>query len=144
VESGYFAPLTSQVPPNGKATGKPQDVNVYAHNKQLLELNTPVDYIRHIPLFGAVPQFFLAAGAEDAGDVQGAEYFRQLLLLRVADSLPVDIVSGAGHQAKVWRSALTPMLEWMTVGLAEQVQQFNASASACAHHRTPSCSRHVT
>lgn len=142
VESGYFAPITSQVPAGGKAAGKPQDVNVYAHDKRLLAINTPVDYIRHIPLWSPVPQFFLAAGAEDAADVQGSEYFRQLLLLRVADAPPVDIVSGAGHQAKVWRAAMTPMLEWMTSGLAQQVRQF--SASACAHHRTPSCSRHVT
>ena len=142
VESGYFAPITSQVPPDGKATGKPQDVNVYAHYKRLLTLNTPDDYIGHIPLRIGVPQFFLAAGSEDAGDVQGADLFRQLVLLRVADVPPVDIVSGAGHQAKVWRTAEIPMLEWMTSGLAKQVQVFNASA--CAHQRTPSCSRYVT
>jgi hypothetical protein len=56
--------------------------------------------------------------------VQNAEYFRQLLLLRVADVPPVDVVSGGGHQAMVWRSALTPMLEWMTAGLSWQIQHF--------------------
>lgn len=141
VESGYFAPITSQVPAGGKATGKPEDVNVYAHYKRLLTLNTPDDYIGHIPLRIGVPQFFLAAGAEDAADVQGAEYFRQLLLLRIADAPPVDIVRGAGHQAKVWRGALTPMLEWMTMGLAQQVKQFSED---CAQHWSPVCSSRVT
>ena len=69
--------------------------------------------------------------------MQNAEYFRQLLLLRVADVPPVDIVSGGGHQAMVWRSALTPMLEWMTAGLSWQVQHFAAAEAGkqpTAHH----------
>jgi Putative esterase len=126
VESGYFAPDTSQVPLGGKAGGKPHDINVFAHNERLLEINTPDEYIKNIPIGIMVPQFFLAAGAEDVSDVQNAEYFRQLLLLRVADVPPVDIVSGAGHQALVWRTALTPILEWMTSGLSWQVQHFGA------------------
>jgi enterochelin esterase-like enzyme len=126
VESGYFAPDVSQVPTGGKAGGKPRDVNVFAHDKRLLEINTPDEYIKNIPIGVTVPEFFLAAGAEDLSDVQNAEYFRQLLLLRVADVPPVDIVSGGGHQAMVWRSALTPMLEWMTAGLSWQVQHFGA------------------
>jgi len=137
VESGYFAPDPSQVPIGGKAGGKPHDVNVFAHDKRLLEINTPDEYIRNIPVGITVPQFFLAAGAEDLSDVQNAEYFRQLLLLRVADVPPVDIVSGGGHQAMVWRSALTPMLEWMTSGLTTQLQRFAAEAAskqAAAHH----------
>jgi len=124
VESGYFAPDTSQVPVGGKAGGRPHDVNVFAHNQRLLEINTPDEYIRNIPVNITVPEFFLAAGAEDQSDVQAAEYFRQLLLLRVADVPPVDVVSGGGHQAMVWRSALTPMLEWMTAGLNWQIQHF--------------------
>ncbi len=126
VESGYFAPGTSQVPAGGKAAGKPHDINVFAHNKRLLEINTPDEYIKNIPVGIMVPQFFLAAGGEDLADVQSAEYFRQLLLLRVADVPPVDIVSGAGHQAVVWRTALTPILEWMTSGVSWQVQYFGA------------------
>jgi enterochelin esterase-like enzyme len=140
VESGYFAPAASQVPAGGKAGGKPHDVNVFAHNKRLLEINTPDEYIKNIPVGITVPQFFLAAGADDLSDVQHAEYFRQLLLLRVADAPPVDIVSGGGHQAMVWRSALTPMLEWMTSGLSWQVQHFAAAAAnkqAAAHHMHP-------
>jgi S-formylglutathione hydrolase FrmB len=137
VESGYFAPDASQVPAGGKAGGKPYDTNVFAHNKRLQAINTPDKYINNIPVGIGVPQFFLAAGAEDRSDVQIAEYFRQLLLLRVADMPPVDIVSGGGHQARVWRSALTPMLEWMTAGLAWQEQQFAAAAAGkqpTAHH----------
>ena len=99
---------------------------MFAHDKRLLEINTPDEYIKNIPVGITVPQFFLAAGADDLSDVQNAEYFRQLLLLRVADVPPVDIVSGGGHQAMVWRSALTPMLEWMTAGLSWQVQHFGA------------------
>jgi S-formylglutathione hydrolase FrmB len=137
VESGYFAPNVSQVPAGGLAGGKPRDINVFAHNKRLQEINTPDEYIKNIPVGIAVPQFFLAAGAEDLSDVQNAEYFRQLLLLRVADAPPVDIVSGGGHQARVWRSALTPMLEWMTAGLSWQVQHFavaEAGKQPTAHH----------
>ena len=106
VESGYFAPDASQVPTGGKAGGKPHDINVFAHDKRLLEINTPDEYIQNVPV--GVPQFFLAAGADDLSDVQNAEYFRQLLLLRVADVPPVDIVSGGGHQAMVWRSGADP------------------------------------
>jgi enterochelin esterase-like enzyme len=137
VESGYFAPFASQVPTGGKAGGKPRDVNVFAHNKRLLEINTPDEYIKTIPIGITVPQYFLAAGADDRSDVQNAEYFRQLLLLRVADVPPVDIVSGGGHQAMVWRSALTPMLEWMTAGLSWQVQHFGMGLPGkppTAHH----------
>ena len=126
VESGYFAPDTSQVPLGGKPNGKPHDVNVFKGNPRLLLLNTPDQYIRHIPVGITVPQFFLAAGAEDQQDVQAAEYFRQLLLLRDANVPTVDIVNGAGHQALVWRSALTPILQWMTTGLATEIQSEGA------------------
>jgi enterochelin esterase-like enzyme len=126
VESGYFAPDTSQVPLGGKPNGKPRDVNVFKGNPKLLARNTPQDYIKHIPVGVQVPQFFLAAGAEDQGDVQAAEYFRQLLLLRDANVPPVYIVSGAGHQARVWRQALSPILQWMTTGLTTEIQSLGA------------------
>jgi hypothetical protein len=139
VESGYFAPGFSQVPAGGKAGGKPRDINVFAHNPRLQEINTPDQYIKNIPVGITVPQFFLAAGANDMSDVQNAEYFRQLLLLRVAEVPPVDMVSGGGHQAMVWRSALTPILEWMTAGLSWQIQHFAAEAGkpATTHHAPP-------
>jgi enterochelin esterase-like enzyme len=123
VLSGYFAPTPSQVPLGGKATGRPHDINVFAHYPKLAALNTPMKYILHIPIGVQVPQFWLAAGAEDQGDVQGAQNFQQLLLTRVAN-VPLDIVPGGGHQATVWRAALRPMLEWMSTQLAEQVQHF--------------------
>jgi enterochelin esterase-like enzyme len=126
VESGYFAPDTSQVPLGGKPNGRPHDVNVFKGNPRLLALNTPQEYIRHIPVGITVPQFFLAAGAEDQSDVQAAEYFRQLLLLRDANVPAVDIVNGAGHQALVWRTALTPILEWMTTGLTTEIHSEGA------------------
>jgi len=123
VLSGYFAPTPSQVPLGGKPGGKPHDVFVFAHNRQLAMLNTPDDYVLKVPIGIEVPQFFLAVGKEDQFDVNAAATFRQLLLTRVAD-VPIMTVSGAGHQALVWRSALTPMLTWMTDGLAWQVQHF--------------------
>jgi enterochelin esterase-like enzyme len=118
--SGYFAPIESQVPLGGKAGGTPVDVNDFAHSKRLLLINSPDEYITRVPVSVSVPQFFLAAGATDGGDVQAAELFHQELLLRDAD-VPLDIVPGGGHQAFVWRAALTPMLDWMTPQLAHEV-----------------------
>ena len=134
VLSGYFAPITSQVPAGGLAGGGPRDIKVFGHDKRLLAVNTPEEYIKNIPVGIQVPEFFLAAGAEDQSDVQSAQYFRQLLLLRVADMPPVDIVAGGGHQALVWRTALTPMLDWMTSGLSWQVQHWAAVAEAHRAH----------
>jgi S-formylglutathione hydrolase FrmB len=134
VLSGYFAPITSQVPAGGLAGGGPRDITVFGHDKRLLAVNTPEEYIKNIPVGIQVPEFFLAAGGEDQPDVQSAEYFRQLLLLRVADMPPVDIVAGGGHQALVWRTALTPMLDWMTSGLSWQVQHWAAVAEAHRAH----------
>jgi enterochelin esterase-like enzyme len=128
--SGYFSPIESQVPLGGKAGGTPVDVNDFAHSKKLLLLNSPDEYITRVPVTVSVPQFFLAAGAADSGDVQAAELFRQEVLLRDAD-VPLDIVQGGGHQATVWRAALTPMLDWMTPQLAQQV----ANAEWSAKHR---------
>jgi len=131
--SGYFAPIISQVPLGGKPGGRPVDVNVYAHNKALMFRNTPDKYITQVPTSVIVPHFFLAAGAADGGDVRGAEFFRQQLLLRVAN-VPLVIIPGGGHQAKVWRAALTPMFDWMTPQLATEILQ---EERAAAHHRHP-------
>jgi enterochelin esterase-like enzyme len=128
VLSGYFAPLPSQVPFGGKPGGRPYDVNVFAHNRSLALRNTPDYYVLHVPLGILVPQFFLAAGAASPGDVVAAQYFRQLLTNRVAD-VPLMIVPGAGHQAVVWRTALAPMLKWMTLRLAGEVQHFTQIAA---------------
>jgi enterochelin esterase-like enzyme len=146
VLSGYFAPITSQIPPNGKQTGRPYDSDVFRHYPKLAALNTPQDYILHIPIGVQVPQFWLAAGAEDAGDVQGAEFFKQLLLTRVAD-VPLMIVPGGGHQAMVWRAALRPMLAWMTPQLASQVQhstQLADERAAAAKAKEARTKTHLT
>jgi len=149
VLSGYFAPLLSQVPIGGKPGGRPHDINVYAHNPSLALRNTPNQYILHVPIGILVPQFFLAVGAASPADVSGAEYFRQLLMTRVAD-VPIMIVRGAGHQAVVWRAALAPMLKWMTLRLAGEVQHFTqvaahqadvARAAKAAHARAAASAR---
>ena len=132
--SGYFSPVASQVPLDGKAGGAPVDVNDFAHSKKLLLLNSPDEYITRVPVTVSVPQFFLAAGATDEGDVQAAELFKQELLLRDAD-VPLVIVPGGGHQATVWRAALTPMFDWMTPQLAADVQRMERVARLAARHR---------
>ena len=144
VLSGYFAPDTiSRVPLGGKQNGKPHDVNVFKHSPRwLLVRNTPDQYILRVPIGVVVPQFFLAAGATDVADVQAAESFRQLLLTRVAEVQPPMIVRGAGHQALVWRTALSPMLAWMTTQEAQLIQRFaqeianqRAAAARAGAHR---------
>jgi enterochelin esterase-like enzyme len=135
--SGYFSPIESQVPAHGTAGGSPIDVNDFAHSKKLLLLNSPDEYIEHVPVTVSVPQFFLAAGATDEGDVQAAELFKQELLLRDAD-VPLDIVPGGGHQATVWRAALTPMFDWMTPQLAHIVYEITWAENRDAHmHAKP-------
>ena len=89
----------------------------------LLARNTPDKYILKIPIGIEVQQFWLAAGALDAQDVQAAQYFQQVALTRVAN-MPLMIVPGGGHTAPVWRAAFKPMLAWMTTQLAQQVQHF--------------------
>jgi enterochelin esterase-like enzyme len=132
--SGYFSPVESQVPANGKPGGKPIDVFEFAHNKRLLALNSPDEYVTRVPVTVSVPLFFLAAGAADHGDVQAAETFRQELVLRDAD-VPLDIIPGGGHQASVWRAALTPMLDWMTPQLATEVTRIEWDAAHAQHHK---------
>ena len=129
--SGYFAPIASQVPMNGKPGGHPININVFAHHPPLLARNTPQEYVLRIPIGVVVPQFFLAAGSLDTSDVRDAEYFRQLLLTRVA-SVPLMVVPGGGHQAMVWRSALRPMLDWMTTQATTQEQEDLAVARRTA------------
>lgn len=142
--SGYFVPITSQVPAHGKPGNPPVDVDVFAHYPALRALNSPQRYILRIPIGVEVPQFFLAAGALDTGDVQGAEYFRQLLLTRVA-SVPLEIVPGGGHQAMVWRTSLHTMLGWMTTNLSVLEQRFIANQerlAAASPHKAVRHARH--
>jgi enterochelin esterase-like enzyme len=123
VLSGYFNLLPSQVPANGKPGGPPRDVYVYQHYRQLALRNTPDEYVTRIPIGVVLPKFFLAAGAADIGDVRDAQFFRQQLLLRVAN-VPLVVIPGGGHQARVWRAALAPLLEWMTPQLTATAQQY--------------------
>jgi len=128
--SGYFAPLDNQVP-EGNKPGAPAVYQVpFRGHSSLLEKNTPDEYVAHLPAGAIIPQFFLAAGADDAQDVQAAESFRQQLQLYQAD-VPLDLVAGASHDAKAWRGAERPMLSWMTPILAENA----AKADAAAHQR---------
>ena len=136
--SGYFSPVESQVPANGQPGGKPIDVFEFAHDKKLLALNSPDELVTREPTTVLVPQFFLAAGAADAGDVQAAQTFKQELVLRDAD-VPLDIVPGGGHQATVWRAALTPLLDWMTPQLATEVQRIETENAA---HRRAAARHH--
>jgi len=94
--------------------------------------------VNRVPITVSVPQFFLAAGGADEGDVQAADMFRQELLLRDA-SVPLDIVQGGGHQANVWRAALPSLFDWMTPQLTAEVQrierhQASARNAAAKHH----------
>jgi hypothetical protein len=147
VLSGYFAPTPSQVPMDGKPGGRPHDVNIFMYhhvlNRHLLMLNSPDQYILHIPVGIQVPQFFLAAGSEDVADVAAADNFEQLLQYRVAEARPPMIVSGAGHQALVWRTALTPMLSWMTIQLGQQVQYFERVAKEKAAEAAKAAKAHA-
>jgi enterochelin esterase-like enzyme len=131
VMSGYFAPVSSQVPAGGKPGGKPRVVNVFAGRPALEQLNSPRWYITRVPVNAQIPAFWLAAGAKDRPDVQAAANFRQLLLTRVAN-VPLDIVPGGGHQGSVWRAALDPMLKWMTPQLAQQAANADVAAARAA------------
>jgi enterochelin esterase-like enzyme len=112
--SGYFAPSNSQVPAAGRASGTPVNVpNVFARYPRLALVNTPYEYVQHVPLGLQVPYFWLAAGGSDTWYVRQVEVFRQYAMTRVPD-IPLMIVKGGGHSASVWRAALGPMMEWMT------------------------------
>jgi enterochelin esterase-like enzyme len=123
--SGYFAPIQSQVPSHNKPGGTPVDVSPFARSARLLALNSPDEYVLRIPVGVEVPQFYLAAGALDQADVRAAEYFRQLLLTRVA-AVPMNVVPGGGHQAMVWRAGVAQMLPWMTSNIFAVDQHYTA------------------
>jgi enterochelin esterase-like enzyme len=129
VMSGYFSPIPSQVPAGNKPGGRPIVVDVFRGHPALRLLNTPSYYITRMPVNNdEVPAFWLAAGAADRGDVAAAENFRQLLETRLA-SVPLFLAPGGGHQGSVWRTALVPMLKWMTPQLAAQAAKADARAA---------------
>jgi len=145
VLSGYFAPITSQVPLGGKVGGEPVLKDVFADYPELLLKNSPAEYITHIPIGIEIPQFWLAAGESDKGDVAAAREFQELAELRQVN-VPLDIIPG-GHTGSVWRTALAPMFTWMTPQLAlsaeeaEQAAERRAREAKGAHAPKPSPTR---
>jgi enterochelin esterase-like enzyme len=131
VMSGYFTPISSQVPEGNKPGAKPEQVYVFRGRPALRLLNSPQDYVTRVPVNDVLPAFWLAAGAEDASDVSAAEDFRQLLETRVAN-VPLVIIPGGGHQGSVWRAALVPMLSWMTPQLAATADKADLNAARAA------------
>ena len=131
VLSGYFAPVRSQVPAGNKPGARPLRVNVFLGHPGLQLINTPRAYVTRVPISEELPAFWLAAGAQDRPDVIAAEDFRQLLQTRVAN-VPFMMVPDGGHQGSVWRTALGPMLSWMTPQLAEQAAKADAAAARAA------------
>jgi len=131
VMSGYFTPISSQVPEGNKPRAKPEQVNVFRGRPALRLLNSPQDYVTRVPVNDLLPAFWLAAGAQDASDVSAAEDFRQLLETRVAN-VPLVIIPGGGHQGSVWRAALVPMLSWMTPQLAATADKADLNAARAA------------
>jgi hypothetical protein len=91
-------------------------------------------YINQIPPWTQLPQFWLAAGRLDGGDVRAAVEFRQLLMLHQA-VVPLDIVGNGAHNATVWRAALRPMLTWMTPKLAQRARSADAAVAAAQRRK---------
>ena len=89
----------------------------------------PEQYITRLPAGALIPQFFLAAGAQDAQDVRAAESFRQELQLYLA-SVPLVLIRGASHDARAWRGAERPMFGWMTPQLAHQAALADSALAA--------------
>jgi hypothetical protein len=141
--SGYFVPIPSQVPKGNKPGGKPYLTNVFAGRPALQVTNTPQAYIAKVPISVQLPAFWLAAGAQDKGDISAAASFRQQLQSREQlqarellqsrlPPVPFVIIPGGGHQASVWRGALGPMLTWMCPQLAAQAAAADAAAASAA------------
>jgi len=104
---------------------------VFGGDPALQTINTPQEYVTRVPVSDQLPAFWLAAGAQDRGDVSAAAAFRQLLQTRVAN-VPFVVIPVGGHEGSVWRAALGPMLNWMTPQLAEQAARADAAAAAAA------------
>jgi enterochelin esterase-like enzyme len=127
--SGYFAPLDNLSPRRGRPGAAAVYTLPFRGHPALKARNTPAEYITRLPAGALIPQFFLAAGAQDAQDVQAAESFRQELQLYQA-SVPLVLIRGASHDAKAWRGAERPMFEWMTPQLAHQAALADAAWTA--------------
>ena len=123
--SGYFEPSNSDVPAGGRPGAAPVNVpNVFAKYPRLALLNTPYKYVGQFPIGLQAPYFWLAAGGSDPWYLQQAELFKQYAMTRVPD-VPLMVVKGGTHSANVWRTALGPMLDWMTPKLTNAATQVN-------------------
>jgi enterochelin esterase-like enzyme len=127
--SGYFAPLDNLSPRHHHLTGPAIYTLPFKGDPALKARNTPDQYIAHLPAGAQIPQFFLSAGAQDAGDVQAAESFKQEVQLYQAN-VPLVLIPGASHDAKAWRGAERPMFGWMTPQLAHQAALANQAIAA--------------
>jgi enterochelin esterase-like enzyme len=112
VMSGYFTPLAVLVGPKYTAP--------FPGDPKLRLANTPQRELPRIPLRERIPQFWVGAGGAAPQDVAAAREFGQLLLPRQPD-FRVKLWPGGGHNGETWRGLLTPMLEWMTRNLADEV-----------------------
>ncbi|HEY0717672.1 MAG TPA: alpha/beta hydrolase-fold protein [Streptosporangiaceae bacterium] len=129
VLSGYFAPLDNLSREHNRPGAPAVYTLPFRGHPALKARNTPDLYITRLPAGTLIPQFFLAAGAQDAQDVQAAESFRQELQLYQPD-VPLALIPGAGHDATAWRGAERPMFSWMTPQLARQAQLADAALAA--------------
>ncbi len=129
--SGYFSPMLNKLASPNRL------VDPFGGNKQLQAENTPTDEVRALAPGALLPYFWLGAGQGDQPDVNGAEYFAQLLQLHQA-SVPVDITPGSGHTMGTWHVEVPAMLAWMTSGLAKAVlnDQYIARLKAIALARS--------
>ena len=121
VISGYFAPADNLVPIGNRPAAPAVYTPPFPGHPELLKKNSPDVYVTRLPPGTLIPQFFLAAGADDTRDVQAAASFRQQVQLYQAN-VPLVLVPNATHNATAWRGALRPMFSWMTPQLTHQAQ----------------------
>ena len=121
--SGYFAPSSGRVPAGGRPGAAVISVsNVFAGYPKLAAVNTPQLYIQRFPIGEQVPTLWLAVGGSDRIDLRAARAFQQYALLRLTH-VPLMVVKGGGHEATVWRTALPPLLRWMTPQLTAAIRR---------------------
>jgi hypothetical protein len=124
VLSGYFSPDPNFI--DGK------NVDPFGHDESLRLQNTPDFVLKHLTPGQFIPQFWIGAGSGDKQDFDGASYFWNELSLYQAGA-PLHFQPG-GHSMAVWRSEISPMLEWMTPILAQNVLNLARNVQLAARH----------
>ncbi len=124
VLSGYFAPYPNFI--GGK------NVNPFGRSKKLRLINTPDYEVKHLNPGQPIPEFWIGAGTGDKQDMDGASFFWNELSLYQAGA-PLKFQPG-GHTMAVWRSQVSPMLEWMTPILAQNATKVDQVAALAALH----------